>query len=93
MADPQQQPAEEIIRNESPEGRPANPDMGKKSFGLLLLLAAFGIMLIALILALIVQPIAAIVAGVLGLVLFAVNPEVWTGLSRGSERDRIMNRD
>lgn len=82
----------ERIKSESPEGRPANPDFGSRSFGVVLIFIAFFMMLGATVLALFIQPLAAIVVGVLALVVFLVNPEVWAALLRGKERDAIERR-
>jgi hypothetical protein len=77
------------VTAESPEGRPAHPTVGAASFGILLALVAGALFIIGVAAAFFVQPIAAIVFAVLGLVVFAVNPQIWTALLRGQERSAV----
>ena len=77
----------ERIADESAEGRPAYPAFGFRSFGVILIALASVLMLVGVTLAFFVQPIAAAVLVALGLVLLLVNPEVWTALMRGKERE------
>ena len=82
----------ERVASESPEGRPAHATVGPKSFGAILIAVASVFVLLGVALAFLVQPIAAAVFVVLGLVVFAVNPEIWTAMLRGKERARVDER-
>lgn len=77
---------QEQIAENSPEGRPAHPTFGLRSFGVIILAAAIVLMLLGVVLAFLVEPIAAAVFVTMGLVVLFVNPEVWTALLRGKER-------
>lgn len=80
---------QEQVASDSPEGRPAHPTVGPRSFGVILILIALMFVVLGIVFAILVQPIAAIAFAGLGLIVFAANPQVWTALLRGKERAKI----
>lgn len=93
LRDQERRQKQEVIRVESPEGRPAHPDVGSKTLGTLLLLTAVFLIIASLVLGFLLgQPIAALAIAAIAMLAFVANPEVWATILRGKERRRIAER-
>ena len=77
---------EEHLARHSPEGRPADPTLTPGKIGLLLASMVVVLLTVAIVLALLAQNTAAIIVGVVGLLLFVANPAVWAAVLRARER-------
>lgn len=73
----------------SPEGRPADPAMGPRRIGLLLAGAASLFLIVGVVMALSTTVAVGVAMGAFGLVLFALNPEVWAAIARAQEREEV----
>ncbi|MEZ6234005.1 MAG: hypothetical protein R3B68_07435 [Phycisphaerales bacterium] len=78
----------EIIEVVSPEGRPGDPNFGSRQLGMMLVAIVVGMLVVALVLALLTQTVLAIAVGVIGILLFVVNPEIWAAILRTRERHK-----
>ena len=78
----------EIIEVVSPEGRPADPNFGTRQLGMMLVAIVVGMLVVAIVLALLTQTVLAIAVGVIGILLFVVNPEIWAAILRTRERQK-----
>jgi hypothetical protein len=79
----------DAIESSSPEGRPAHPNVGPAGITLLALLPFVIIALAAVALALFIDIAIGVAVGLLGTIIFALNPQLWAGIFRAQERNRI----
>ena len=76
----------------SVEGRPANPRVGPRRIGLLLLSMCVVVLAAAVLAAVAVSPSVGVMLAVFSFVLLLVNPEVWASVSRARERREAQRR-
>ncbi len=81
----------EKLEHESPEGRPAHPEIGRRKVRLLLLLVAMATIVAGVLISVFYQPITGVVVAILGLILIIFNPMVWVSLLRGQEVDEARD--
>lgn len=77
----------EQLAHESPEGRPAHPEIGKTKARMLLLLVAMLAIIAGVLISIFYQPLTGVFVALLGVILVIFNPLVWVSLMRGQEVD------
>lgn len=77
------------IERESPEGLPAHPRMAQRSFGALLAGIALVVVVGGLLVGLLYDAAAGLFSAAIGVLLLLGNPEIWAGIARVRERERI----
>ncbi len=80
------------ISEASPEGVPANPKLGARGIGLILVAAIVLIMFAAVLLAIFLDPTAGIVLAIVGVLVFMFNPDTWAAIFRAKERSDVNGR-
>jgi len=79
----------ERIAQISPEGRPAHPGASPAKIGLIIVCSGIGVILLGVIGAFFIDVAVGLVVAVLGLIMLAMNPQVWAGAARAKERARV----
>ena len=82
----------ERLAHESPEGRPAHPELGLYKIGMILATVAVVMLSIALVIAFVSQSIIAVYIGIAAVVAFLANPMFWVAIMRGREREQVSKR-
>ena len=77
------------IERESPEGLPAHPRMRQRSFGALLAVIAMLVIVGGVLVGLLYDAMTGLFAAAVGTLLLLGNPEIWAGMARVRERERI----
>lgn len=77
------------VERESPEGLPAHPRLTQQSFGALLAAIALIVVVGGLLVGLLYDAAAGLFAAAIGVLLLLGNPEIWAGIVRVRERERI----
>lgn len=88
---PEEELAKEVAAV-SPEGKPADPQVGMRQFAKFWLVLALAVMVLGLILGLAWEPVVGIVVAVVGLVSLIVNPEVLAGILRAKDHEKAADR-
>lgn len=78
-----------VIETVSPEGRPGDPNFGVKELGIMMVSIVVFLLIAALVLALLTQSVLAIAIGIIAILLFVANPQVWAAMARTRERQRL----
>lgn len=84
---PEDRRVAERLEHESPEGRPAHPEVGRRRTRFLLLLVSIIILAVGVLISVFYQPLTGVFVAILGLILVIFNPLVWVSLLRGEEVD------
>lgn len=80
----------ETIAIQSPEGKPANPDLGSKSMLAMLLMFPSAVILISAIIWIIFGPFEALIAFAVGMVVSLIaNPTMWAMAQRAKDRQAV----
>jgi hypothetical protein len=77
------------IERGSPDGLPAYPRMRQRSFGALLALIAMLVVVGGVLVGLLYDATTGLFAAAVGMLLLLGNPEIWAGMARVRERERI----
>jgi len=80
------------LAHDSPEGRPAHPELGALKISLILAAIVVLMLSVALVLALYSRSTIAIYIGIAAVVMFFVNPMFWVAIMRGRERQQMSER-
>lgn len=86
---PTADPRARRIAEVSPEGIPADPQTDRKTIGKILTGSFVVVAIIAVLLAIFVNPWVGLICGVLAVLLMLINPVLWASFSRMKERENI----
>ncbi|MCK6477031.1 MAG: hypothetical protein L6Q35_09400 [Phycisphaerales bacterium] len=80
----------ETLAHNSPEGRPADPNLHGRELRRLIALVPLAVVVFAVLIWLLgADPKVAIATGAFGLIAFLVSPVVWSSVLRARERDEV----
>lgn len=86
---PTADPRARRIAEVSPEGIPADPQTDRKTIGKLLSVSFVVVAIIAVLVAIFINPWIGFICGVLAVLLMLINPVLWASFSRMKERENI----